>query len=146
MNTVPPAATWGPWKTELPPCTWRLARHPRSVGRARRRFRDQAARWRLPEEAAETAALLLSELVTNAVRHSHVRGRHVEVCCRVLAGAATLRVEVSDAGDGVPVARGAAADDESGRGLTLVTALAADWGVLPRPHGIGKTVWYEITL
>lgn len=145
MNTVPPAVTWGPWEAELPPCVWRLARHSRSVGRARGRFRHQAARWRLPEDTAETAVLLLSELVTNAVRHSHVRGRHIEVRCLVVGGV-TLRVEVSDAGDGLPVLRTAAEEDESGRGLALVAALAADWGVQPRLHGIGKTVWCELSL
>ncbi|SEN59374.1 Anti-sigma regulatory factor (Ser/Thr protein kinase) [Actinacidiphila rubida] len=143
MNTVPPAATWGPWEAELPACVWRLPRHSRSVGRARARFRSQAGRWDLAEETAETAVLLLSELVTNAVRHGHVRGRHIEVRC-VLAPT-VLRVDVSDAGRGVPVLRQAAAEDESGRGLTLVAALATTWGVLPRRHGIGKTVWCEIS-
>jgi anti-sigma regulatory factor (Ser/Thr protein kinase) len=123
-------------------CLWRLSRHSRSAGRARNRFRSQAERWHLGEETAETAVLLLSELVTNAVRHSRVRGRHIEVRC-VLSDD-TLRVEVSDAGDGVPVPRAADDEDESGRGLALVAALATTWGVLPRPHAIGKTVWYEL--
>jgi anti-sigma regulatory factor (Ser/Thr protein kinase) len=120
---------------------WSLPRHPRGVSRVRAAVRAQADTWLLPEETAETAVLLLSELVTNAVRHSRVRGRRIEVRCTLDAG--VLRVEVSDAGPGVPVARAAGADDESGRGLALVAALAADWGVLPRPHGIGKTVWFE---
>lgn len=120
---------------------WRLPRHPRSAGRARARLRAQAGEWRLPEETADIAELLLSELLTNAVRHSRVRGRHIEVRC-VLDGK-TLRVEVSDAGLGRPVLRAAGGDDESGRGLALVAALAADWGVLPRCHGIGKTVWFS---
>jgi anti-sigma regulatory factor (Ser/Thr protein kinase) len=111
------------------------------VGRSRAAVRAQAGRWGLAEETAETAVLLLSELVTNAVRHSRVRGRRIEVRCVLRDG--LLRVEVSDAGTGAPVARTAGADDESGRGLALVAALAADWGVRPRRHGIGKTVWFE---
>lgn len=125
-------------------CLWRLSRHSRSVGRARRRFRAQAERWGLAEETLETAVLLLSELVTNAVRHSHVRGRHIEVRCALATE--SLRVEVSDAGDGVPVLRTPDDEDESGRGLALVAVLATTWGVLLRPHAIGKTVWYELAL
>ncbi|MEE4542222.1 ATP-binding protein [Streptomyces sp. V4-01] len=123
---------------------WHLPRHGRSVGRGRAALRAQAAAWGLPEDTAETAVLLVSELVTNAVRHSRVRGRRIEIRCELREGA--LRVEVSDAGDGVPAVRAAGADDESGRGLALVAALAADWGVLPRPHGIGKTVWFACRL
>ncbi|MBY8879310.1 ATP-binding protein [Actinacidiphila acidipaludis] len=144
MNTPSATFTSEPSGAESRTCVWRLARHARSVGRARGRFRSQAGRWRLAEDATETAVLLLSELVTNAVRHSRVPGRHVEVRC-VLTEAA-LRVEVSDAGHGVPVLREADDEDESGRGLALVAALAQKWGVLPRLHGIGKTVWCEIAL
>ncbi|HEY3478124.1 MAG TPA: ATP-binding protein [Streptomyces sp.] len=124
---------------------WLLPRHARSVGRARALFLAWAGEWRLPEETAETATLLLSELMTNAVRHGRVPGRDVAACCRVTA-AGTLRVEVSDACTALPVAREAGADDESGRGLALVAALASAWDAEPRPYGIGKTVWFELAL
>lgn len=124
---------------------WRLPTHPRSVGRARTLLRQQASSWRVPEDTAETAVLLLSELMTNACRHGHAPpGREISARC-VLSGS-TLRVEVSDAGSGLPRLRHASPDDESGRGLALVAALAETWGSGPRPYGIGKTVWFELTV
>ncbi|MEV6579102.1 ATP-binding protein [Streptomyces sp. NPDC051582] len=55
-----------------------------------------------------------------------------------------LRVEVLDASRELPVRREAAPDDEAGRGLAIVAALAADWGAHPRGCGIGKVVWFEL--
>lgn len=121
---------------------WNLPRHPRSAGRARSLLRGQAGTWRLPADTAETAVLLFSELVTNAVRHSRTKGRHIGTRCVLRPGA--LRVEVSDAGEGRPARRVAREDEEAGRGLALVEVLAADWGTSPRPFGIGKTVWFEL--
>ncbi|MEU2432910.1 ATP-binding protein [Streptomyces sp. NPDC007861] len=123
---------------------WRLPRGPRSAGRARAFLAGQAKEWKLPEDTAETAVLLLSELVTNACRHAKVPpGREVWTRC-VLLRDGVLRVEVSDASDVLPRPRAAAPDDESGRGLTLVAALADAWGAYPRECGIGKTVWFEV--
>jgi anti-sigma regulatory factor (Ser/Thr protein kinase) len=124
---------------------WRLARHPRTVGRTRTLFLEQAKAWQLPRDTAETATLLLSELMTNAVRHSRVPGRQISARCQLLS-ATILRIEVSDAGNGLPVPRTSAPDDESGRGLALVEALSRAWGSYRRPYGIGKTVWFELAL
>ncbi|WP_435241121.1 ATP-binding protein [Streptomyces cucumeris] len=124
---------------------WRLPRHPRSVGRARVLLREQARSWDLPEEVTETAALLLSELMTNACRHARVSpGREVRARCVVRDE--KLRVEVSDASDVMPQPRQAAPEDESGRGLALIAALADGWDAERRPCGIGKTVWFELKL
>ncbi|WP_411148324.1 ATP-binding protein [Streptomyces sp. A30] len=122
---------------------WRLPRHARSVGRARDLFRDQATAWKLPNDVTETAVLLLSELMTNAYRHAKVSpGREIRARCVLAAG--RLHVSVTDANDTLPTPREASLDEESGRGLALVTALADAWGAEPRPHGIGKTVWFEL--
>ena len=51
---------------------------------------------------------------------------------------------MADANDALPTPREASPDDESGRGLTLVAALADGWGAEPRPGGIGKSVWLEL--
>lgn len=124
---------------------WRLPRHPRSVGRARVLLLQQAYSWQIPDEVTETAVLLLSELMTNAVRHARVPpGREVAARCVVRHG--TLRVEVSDANDDLPRLREASPGDESGRGLALVAALADAWDATPRACGIGKTVWFELRL
>jgi len=121
---------------------WQLPRHPRSVGRARALFREQAADWKLPDEVTETAVLLLSELMTNAYRHAHVSpGREIRVRC-ALGGDRRLRVSVTDADDTMPTFRNPSAEDESGRGLILVTLLAETWGTEPRTDGVGKTIWF----
>ncbi|KIF79004.1 hypothetical protein QR77_20370 [Streptomyces sp. 150FB] len=117
---------------------FRLPCHPRSVGRAREVLRTDIG---LPEEPGETAALLLSELVTNALRHGSPPGREISITlCR--AGG-LLRLEVEDAGETVPRPRASGPDDECGRGLALVAALADDWGVSPR-RGPGKRVWVTL--
>lgn len=122
---------------------WRLPRHARSVGRARALFREQAGSWKLPDEVTETAVLLLSELMTNAYRHAKVSpGR--EIRCRCVLAADRLHISVTDANDTLPTPREASLDEESGRGLALLAALADTWGAEPRPHGIGKTVWFEL--
>ncbi|MET8624935.1 ATP-binding protein [Kitasatospora sp. NPDC004669] len=126
---------------------WMLPRHPRTPGRARIRLLRQAFDWQIHDECTEAAMLLLSELVTNACHHACApRDRLIGVRL-LLPTLSLLRVEVSDASPALPVARHAAPDDESGRGLELVAALATSWGAHPRGEGyIGKTVWFEIAL
>ncbi|MGP3927076.1 ATP-binding protein [Streptomyces sp. 8N616] len=124
---------------------WLLPRHSRSVVRSRELLRDQARAWKVPDDVAETAVLLLSELMTNARKHARVSpGREISARCVLRDGA--LRIEVSDASDQLPQPRQAAPDDESGRGLALVAALADEWGARPRTRGIGKTVWFALKL
>ncbi|WP_405796871.1 ATP-binding protein [Streptomyces sp. NBC_01506] len=125
----------------------RLPRHPRSVGRGREALREIMG---LSGELGETAALLLSELVTNALRHGSPPGREIVVTAWRADG--LLRMEVEDAGETLPQPRtpdpgpDLASDsdpDECGRGLALVTALAENWGVEPR-KGPGKRVWVTL--
>lgn len=123
---------------------WILPRGPRAPGRARALLREQCDGWNVAGAAADTAELLLSELVTNAVRHAHApHGRDIGV--RLARYGDVVRVEVSDAGPAVTLApRAAGESDERGRGLAIVAALAVRWGQCPRAHGIGKSVWAEI--
>ncbi|MGW6707953.1 ATP-binding protein [Streptomyces sp. NPDC054956] len=123
---------------------WIVPRGPRAPSRARARLREQLAEWGVGPEPAETAELLLSELVTNAVRHARApHGRDIGV--RLARYGGVLRVEVTDAGPAVTLAPHAAAEwDEWGRGLAIVAALAARWGQCPRRNGIGKAVWAEV--
>ncbi|MFD5697635.1 ATP-binding protein [Streptomyces lasiicapitis] len=134
---------------EFPPVPqdieWRLPRHARSVGRARTLLRDQATSWELPPETTETATLLLSELMTNAYQHAKVSpGREIWTRCVLKAG--RLHIAVSDANATLPAPRQACPEDESGRGLTLVATLSDNWGTELRPGGVGKTVWFELTV
>ncbi|MER5970990.1 ATP-binding protein [Streptomyces sp. NPDC002055] len=73
----------------------------------------------------------------------HTDPRHERLCA---GGTATLRIEVSDAGTEHPTLHKASEDEESGRGLFLIDALAGAWGSHDRSPGIGKTVWAECAL
>ncbi|MFJ3724962.1 ATP-binding protein [Streptomyces sp. NPDC090045] len=96
------------------------------------------------QEALETAELVLSELLTNALRVRVPSDRQVGVRIAHSTADGLLRLEVSDAGEGRPELRSPEPDDTGGRGLLIVDALAHCWGVSPRAGGIGKTIWAEL--
>ena len=92
---------------------------------------------------AGDASLIVSELASNALLHGRVLGRLFRVHLMLMASA--LRIEVSDArGERCPEARIPADDEQFGRGLLIVDALAVRWSVALRT--VGKTVWAEIDL
>ncbi|WP_052858219.1 MULTISPECIES: ATP-binding SpoIIE family protein phosphatase [Streptomyces] len=117
---------------------WRLAIDPREVGRARALVGRRLADWGL-DSSAEPAALMVSEVVTNAVRHAHTR----QVVLRLVRTDALL-CEVSDDDHALPQLLNAGADDEFGRGLRVVSRLAREWGT--SRTDTGKTVWFELSL
>ncbi|AQA12774.1 ATP-binding protein [Streptomyces malaysiensis] len=120
----------------------RWTRHPRCVALARADLRKALAGWGLI--AVEEAALLvLSELITNAVRHARVPGRQIET--RYLDQGDKVRIEVHDAADQLPKLRTPTPESVRGRGLVLVETLADQWGVTPRP-AVGKAVWAVLAL
>lgn len=116
---------------------WTLPREPRSVGRARELARSQLMAWDL-DDLVDTTELLVSELVTNALRYGEG-----EIRLRLLRDR-TLVCEVWDAGLVQPRRRRARDTDEGGRGLQLVGLLSAAWGSRRTPRG--KTVWFELAL
>ncbi|MEU7559116.1 SpoIIE family protein phosphatase [Streptomyces eurythermus] len=116
---------------------WTLPREPRSVGRAREYARDRLQSWDL-EPLIDTTELLVSELVTNALRYGEG-----EIRLRLLLDR-TLVCEVWDSGLVQPRRRRARDTDEGGRGLQLVGLLSAAWGSRRTPRG--KTVWFELPL
>ncbi|NUQ99487.1 MAG: ATP-binding protein [Streptomyces sp.] len=113
---------------------------PLCVPRARHHLRREMKAWGVAPPVVDAAELVVSELVTNAVRHaSRPRGRLIET--RFLRMGDGVRIEVHDANEVWPQAHKAAEDEESGRGLALVDALTdARWGV-SRREGVGKLVW-----
>ncbi|MFE6170755.1 SpoIIE family protein phosphatase [Streptomyces sp. NPDC056464] len=117
---------------------WRIALDPAEAGRARAVVREQLHAWGLAR-LGDTAELLVSELVTNAVRHSH--SRPVEL--RLVRGD-TLLCEVDDDAHDLPNLLHAGPLDETGRGLRVVSTLAREWGA--SRTNAGKTVWFELTL
>ncbi|MFH8607471.1 SpoIIE family protein phosphatase [Streptomyces sp. NPDC018029] len=117
---------------------WRLAVDPAEVGRAREMVRAQLRAWSL-QPLSDTAELLVSELVTNVVRHS----RSSRIDLRLVRSGA-LVCEVEDDDQTLPTLLSAGPGDEFGRGLRVVSSLAAEWGT-SRTRA-GKTVWCELPL
>ncbi|MER5209553.1 SpoIIE family protein phosphatase [Streptomyces sp. NPDC002838] len=117
--------------------TWDLPADPARVSEVRAGAMRQLSDWGL-DEAAFAAELMLSELVTNAIRHGagpiRVRLLHDR----------TLICEVSDTSNTAPHLRRAATTDEGGRGLFLVAQLAQSWGTRYTPEG--KVIWAECGL
>ncbi|MFJ5307463.1 ATP-binding protein [Streptomyces sp. NPDC088350] len=100
--------------------------HPaeRRIGQVRRITRDQLRSWDLVM-LTDDATLVVSELVTNAVKH----GEGQPVRLKVLHSAYELRIEVTDGTSTPARLRSAGMADENGRGLLLVAAVAKEWGV-----------------
>jgi anti-sigma regulatory factor (Ser/Thr protein kinase) len=121
--------------------SFRLPRHPASVGLARRRVRDHLADWghESGDTAVEDVVLLVSELATNVVRHGPLLEREFEIAVTALADGSCF-IEVSDEGTVPPRLREVGQWEESGRGLLLVEHIASAWGVWSRGRH-GKTVW-----
>jgi anti-sigma regulatory factor (Ser/Thr protein kinase) len=113
-----------------------------SVPAARRHVESVLTEWKLGGLIDETT-LLASELSTNAVTHAQGIGDYFELGLRRRNG--TLVLEVSDSYQWrMPVLRAPTLDDLSGRGLVIVDAVAAKWGV--RPRDPGKTVWVHLAI
>ncbi len=109
---------------------------PASVARIRR-FAVEMSRTTAPTVDADTVALLVSEVATNALVHGAGRVR-----VRVRPTLQGLRVEVHDEDSRLPSRRQANPLDEGGRGIALVDALSSGWGAETTPAG--KTVWFEV--
>ncbi|MEU9084439.1 SpoIIE family protein phosphatase [Streptomyces sp. NPDC048357] len=117
---------------------WELPSDPSVVARARRYTTEQLTAWGL-DEAAFVTELVVSELVTNAIRYG---APPIEL--RLIHDDSTLLCEVSDASSTAPHMRRARTFDEGGRGLLLVAQLAQRWGT--RHSALGKTIWAEQSL
>ncbi|MDK1472413.1 ATP-binding protein [Streptomyces sp. 549] len=115
-----------------------LPREPGSAATARRLVRVAVAVWGL-DEAADDGTLVVTELVGNAVRHA--RGHLIRVTVSRPA-AARVRIGVVDRSKARPGLMSPGTEDEGGRGLALVAALAGSWGCDPLPWG--KRVWAEL--
>lgn len=113
---------------------------PRSAGEARRFVQRRLADWGIDGQVdGDGVLLMVSELVTNAGLHA---GTGATV--RVVDHGDCLRIEVTD-DSVVPVQlRPYETGAETGRGLRIVEALSARWGV--DAAGSGKTVWFEVTV
>ncbi|MEU9014951.1 SpoIIE family protein phosphatase [Streptomyces sp. NPDC048479] len=113
---------------------WELPAEPVAVGHARELATGQLHEWGL-EELSFSTELVVSELVTNAIRHAEGPLRLRLIRDR------TLLCEVADTGHTSPHLRHSAEDDEGGRGLFIVAQLVHRWGT--RYTESGKTIWTE---
>ncbi|MFJ8630567.1 SpoIIE family protein phosphatase [Streptomyces sp. NPDC093568] len=118
--------------------TWDIPADPALVAPIRKQVVEQLGAWSL-SEASFTAELVVSELVTNAIRYGTPPIR-----LRLIHDATTLICEVSDTSHTAPHLRRAKTFDEGGRGLLLVAQLTQRWG--SRHTADGKTIWAEIGL
>ncbi|MEU2156056.1 SpoIIE family protein phosphatase [Streptomyces sp. NPDC019396] len=117
--------------------TWAVPPHPEAVAAARAHAVRKLSDWKLTGESV-TLEIIVSELVTNAIRHGAP-----PVQLRLIKDR-TLTCEVSDASPAGPHLRHARTVDEGGRGLFIVAQLAQHWGTRYGEHG--KTIWTELAL
>ncbi|MFD7298935.1 SpoIIE family protein phosphatase [Streptomyces sp. NPDC059897] len=116
---------------------WTFEPEPAEVPRARALVTEQLGQWGLLG-IADAAELIVSELVTNAVRHA--RGGPVQLR---LVRSGTLLCEVEDTEHALPTLLNAGPGDEFGRGLRVVARLSRAWGT--SRTATGKTVWFELS-
>ncbi|MGV9499086.1 MULTISPECIES: ATP-binding protein [unclassified Streptomyces] len=118
-----------------------LAAHPGSPARARHLTRARLTGWSVCEDTCDSAALVVSELVTNAIVHT----ASTHIVCELHDGDDLVRIAVRDEGcaPGQPhAASRTRPEEEHGRGLLLVDALCHAWGA--HEHGPGLLVWAEL--
>ncbi|MER7476588.1 ATP-binding protein [Streptomyces sp. NPDC126510] len=118
-----------------------LAAHPGSPAQARRLTRARLTGWSVCEDTCDSAALVVSELVTNAIVHT----ASTHIVCELHDGDDLVRIAVRDEGcaPGQPHAAGRTRpEEEHGRGLLLVDALCHSWGA--HENGPGLLVWAEL--
>jgi hypothetical protein len=117
-----------------------LAAHPGSPAQARRLTRARLTGWSVCEDTCDTAALVISELVTNAIVHT----ASGTVVCELHDGDDLVRIAVRDEGcaPGEPHPSPQRPEEEHGRGLFLVDALCHAWGA--QEHGPGLLVWADL--
>lgn len=123
--------------------TFRVSKHKRNVPGARTRIGKTLADWGVSGTLADDVTLSADELLSNAIRHCRVTFAQVEVSVSIQDGALLLEVSDPDA-DKIPQLRNPTSEEESGRGLYLVSQLADAWGHRHRKHG--KCVWARFVI
>jgi serine/threonine-protein kinase RsbW len=126
-----PAAEQAGTAAELRHRRVRLTREPSAAAHARREVRAAIAAWAVPVDA-DVAVLLASDLVTSAI----VRGEGKTITLSVRCPAGRLRVDVLDTWRALPVLPDAEAGVAAGPGLSLIAAVASEWGTYRTPAGM----------
>lgn len=125
--------------------TWTLEPQPHTVGAAREISEALLHEWGM-EYLSDDVTLVVSELVTNAVRHGATlpvsRQTADGIQLSLMRSSGEFICAVRDGNDQLPLITEADLTLEGGRGLALVSAFAREWGVIPTPSG-GKFVWAQ---
>ncbi|MCK7622712.1 ATP-binding protein [Streptomyces sp. RS10V-4] len=99
--------------------------------------------WGAAQQVRDDVELVVTELFTNAVRHTDSE----KVGCELTVVGAHIRIEITDEGGpgtSAPHAQPGSLDQEGGRGLFLVGALSDSWGTRPVDSGRGQVVWADL--
>lgn len=114
-----------------------------SVPEARKRVIALLREWGAAQHVRDDVELVVSELFTNAVRHTDSE----KVGCELALVGSHIRIEITDEGGpghSAPHAQPGSVDKEGGRGLFLVGALSESWGTRPGDSGRGRVVWADL--
>ncbi|MFE9650927.1 ATP-binding protein [Streptomyces sp. NPDC006365] len=141
MNATTPQLT-SPVRT----FTQLLSSTRRGARLARLLAAEELRTWPVSPTVTERAEQIIAELAANAALHGRVQGRDFRLTLTLDEATGVVRIEATDTrGEELPVLTPEPRpDEESGRGLLLVAALADRWGTEPYPPG-GKIVWAEVS-
>lgn len=118
-----------------------MAAHPSAAAQARRLTRTWLTTWAVCKDTCDSAELVVSELVTNAILHTSSR----RIVCELTDESAKVRIAVHDEGNApgeAPCSSVTRDAEEHGRGLLLVAAACSAWGA--HESGPGLQVWAEL--
>lgn len=130
-----------PFWIGIRPSAWHLEGFTPAI--ARDAVKQTLHDWGIPAETVEDAILITSEIATNAIKHVRREWRSAAfVYAHLGIFGATLRIGIADPDPQPPRLIQAEFDDEQHRGLTIVDALAREWGSQPVAGNLGKIVWW----
>ncbi|MEV5127927.1 ATP-binding protein [Streptomyces decoyicus] len=142
-NNAPSLGRCGGFVAQYPQDAFHLPARRTSVPEARRRVSALLLEWGADQQVRDDVELVVSELFTNAVRHTDSE----KVGCELALFGAHIRIEITDQGgpeDSAPHVQPGSVDKECGRGLFLVGALSESWGSRPADSGQGRVVWADL--
>ncbi|MFB6435309.1 ATP-binding protein [Streptomyces sp. NPDC056411] len=142
-NNAPSLGRCGGSVAQYPQDAFHLPARCSSVSEARSRVSALLREWGAGQQVRDDVELVVSELFTNAVRHTESE----KIGCELSLTAAHIRIEITDeggAGYSAPHVQPGSVDKECGRGLFLVGALSDGWGSRPADGGRGRVVWADL--
>ncbi|MFJ9412740.1 MULTISPECIES: ATP-binding protein [unclassified Streptomyces] len=142
-KNAPSLGRWCGFAAEHPQDAFHLPARRTSVPEARKRVIALLHAWGAAQQVRDDVELVVSELFTNAVRHTDSE----KVGCELTLVGSYIRVEITDEGgpgDSAPHAQPSSVDQEGGRGLFLVGALSESWGTRTDDGGRGRVVWADL--